>query len=178
MAGSLSGAWAKFDRAEEHLEALIRVTRSGHVRWGHQYPVTPEAHRNGLEYRFYVDRAPALDAEAGRKHYVNGADLLDDFTDKQRRLSDTALPDLIRLEQPCLVRERCRLRRATERYAQTMFCSASPTVALDPSACPTRCFARASNGIVGAVKAARPIPTQLVSGWCAPKNVRTDSTPT
>src|SRR6266542_5573687 len=65
MAGSLSGAWAKFDRAEEHLEALIRVTRSGHVRWGHQYPVTPEAHRNGLEYRFYVDRAPALDAEAG-----------------------------------------------------------------------------------------------------------------
>src|SRR6266516_4833003 len=63
MAGSLSGAWAKFDRAEEHLEALIRVTRSGHVRWGHQYPVTPEAQRNGLEYRFYVDRAPALDAE-------------------------------------------------------------------------------------------------------------------
>jgi hypothetical protein len=53
----------------------------------------------------------AVDDHDVRKHYVNGADLLDDFTDKQRRLPDTALPDLIRLEQPCLVRERCRLRR-------------------------------------------------------------------
>ncbi len=46
-----------------------------------------------------------------RKHYDNGADLVDDFADKKRRLPDDAVPGLLEPEQPCAVRERCRLRR-------------------------------------------------------------------
>jgi hypothetical protein len=61
----------------------------------------------------------AVDDHDVRKHYVNGADLVDDFTDKQRRLPDTALPHLIQLEQPCLVRERCRLRRLIVQHPRT-----------------------------------------------------------
>src|SRR5919198_471306 len=48
-----------------------------------------------------------------------------------------------------------------------MFCMPSWTVAAEPSLFPTRRFAAASNGIVGAVKAARPIPIQLACG-CEP----------
>ncbi len=59
-----------------------------------------------------------------------------------------------------------------------MFCEASLTVAEELSRRPMRCFARASKGIVGAVKAASPIPIQLVSGWPLPSSVLTDSTPT
>jgi len=43
---------------------------------------------------------------------------------------------------------------------------------------PTRRFQAASSGIVGAVKAARPIPTQLAAGWWPPISERKDSTPT
>jgi hypothetical protein len=46
-----------------------------------------------------------------RKHYENGADLIDDFANKERRLPDAALRDLRWVKRPCLVRERCRLRR-------------------------------------------------------------------
>ena len=46
-----------------------------------------------------------------RKHYDSGADLVDDFAGKKRRLPDSALPCLLALVQPCAVRERCRLRR-------------------------------------------------------------------
>jgi hypothetical protein len=46
-----------------------------------------------------------------RTHYANGAELVDDFADKNRRLPDDALPGLRALTQPCTVRERCRLRR-------------------------------------------------------------------
>ena len=46
-----------------------------------------------------------------RKHYDNGADLVDDFADKKRRLPDGAVPGLLALARPCAVRERCRLRR-------------------------------------------------------------------
>ena len=41
-----------------------------------------------------------------------------------------------------------------------------------------RRLAIARKGIVGAVTAASPIPTQLVSGWDDPVSVRTDSTAT
>ena len=53
----------------------------------------------------------AVDDHDVRKHYDNGAELVDDFADKQRTLPDHALPQLRRLAQPCVVRERCRLRR-------------------------------------------------------------------
>jgi hypothetical protein len=46
-----------------------------------------------------------------REHYVNGAELVDDFIGKQRRLPEHALPQLRALTRPCAVRERCRLRR-------------------------------------------------------------------
>jgi hypothetical protein len=45
------------------------------------------------------------------KHYDNGLELVDDFAGKQRRLPDRAMPYLRALAQPCVVRERCRLRR-------------------------------------------------------------------
>jgi hypothetical protein len=53
----------------------------------------------------------AVDDHDVRKHYANGADLIDDFADKERRIPDAAMPGLRRLTQPCIVRERCRLRR-------------------------------------------------------------------
>jgi hypothetical protein len=53
----------------------------------------------------------AVDDHDVRKHYPDGADLADDFADKQRRLPPDALPRLRALTQPCAVRERCRLRR-------------------------------------------------------------------
>jgi len=46
-----------------------------------------------------------------RKHYTNGAELVDDFAGKQRRLPEHALAQLRTLTRPCVVRERCRLRR-------------------------------------------------------------------
>jgi hypothetical protein len=60
--------------------------------------------------------AGRLDEEASddhdvRKHYATGAALVDDFADKQRKLPETAVPDLLALARPCVVRERCRLRR-------------------------------------------------------------------
>ena len=53
----------------------------------------------------------AVDDHDVRKHYDNGADLVDDFADKKRRLPNRAVPQLLTLTQPCAVRERCRLRR-------------------------------------------------------------------
>jgi hypothetical protein len=57
----------------------------------------------------------AVDDHDVRKHYDNGAELVDDFADKQRTLPHHALPQLRRLAQPCVVRERCRLRRLEAR---------------------------------------------------------------
>jgi hypothetical protein len=45
------------------------------------------------------------------KHYPHGADLVDDFANKDRRLPDGAIPTLRGTSRPCIVRERCRLRR-------------------------------------------------------------------
>jgi hypothetical protein len=53
----------------------------------------------------------AVDDHDVRKHYDNGAELVGDFAGKQRRLPEHALPQLRRLAQSCVVRERCRLRR-------------------------------------------------------------------
>ena len=46
-----------------------------------------------------------------RKHYTDGAELVADFADKKRRLPDHAVPGLLAVARPCVVRERCRLRR-------------------------------------------------------------------
>jgi hypothetical protein len=53
----------------------------------------------------------AVDDHVVRNHYANGSELVDDFAGKQRRLPEHALPQLSALSQPCVVRERCRLRR-------------------------------------------------------------------
>jgi hypothetical protein len=53
----------------------------------------------------------AADDHDVRKHYATGADLVDDFAGKQRKLPERAVPELLALARPCIVRERCRLRR-------------------------------------------------------------------
>src|SRR5438105_9080886 len=55
----------------------------------------------------------AVDDHDVRKHYRTGADLVDDFAGKDRRVPDVAVPSLRALKRPCVVRERCRLRRLT-----------------------------------------------------------------
>jgi hypothetical protein len=51
----------------------------------------------------------ATDDHDVRKHYPDGADVIADFADKKRRILD---PQRVRgCLQPCVVRERCRLRR-------------------------------------------------------------------
>jgi hypothetical protein len=53
----------------------------------------------------------AVDDHDVRKHYANGTELVADFADKRRQLPDGALPRLRAIARPCVVRERCRLRR-------------------------------------------------------------------
>jgi hypothetical protein len=53
----------------------------------------------------------ATDDHDVRQHYASGAEVVDDFAGKRRRLPELAVPRLLTLEQLCLVRERCRLRR-------------------------------------------------------------------
>ena len=53
----------------------------------------------------------ATDDHDVREHYANGADLIDAFADKRRQLPTEALSALRALARPCVVRERCRLRR-------------------------------------------------------------------
>jgi hypothetical protein len=53
----------------------------------------------------------AVDDHDVREHYVSGAALVDDFADSERRLPDVFLPSLRKMTRPCIVRERCRLRR-------------------------------------------------------------------
>jgi hypothetical protein len=53
----------------------------------------------------------AVDDHDVRKHYPNGTDLVDDFATKERRILDEAVPQLRAIARPCVVRERCRLRR-------------------------------------------------------------------
>ena len=46
-----------------------------------------------------------------RKHYANGLELVEEFAGKQRRIPERTIPSLRGLAAPCVVRERCRLRR-------------------------------------------------------------------
>jgi len=56
-------------------------------------------------------REAAVDDHDVRKHYRTGADLVADFADKERKLPVDAAPTVRALGTPCVVRERCRLRR-------------------------------------------------------------------
>jgi hypothetical protein len=53
----------------------------------------------------------AIDDHDVREHYDDGPDLIAGFADKRRQLPGDALPALRELKRPCVVRERCRLRR-------------------------------------------------------------------
>lgn len=53
----------------------------------------------------------AVDDHDVRHHYRTGADLIDDFADSGRKIPDDAVPSLLGLDRPVVVRERCRLRR-------------------------------------------------------------------
>jgi len=53
----------------------------------------------------------ARDDHDVRKHYPSGADVVDDFAEKKRRIPESDLPRLQAVTETCVVRERCRLRR-------------------------------------------------------------------
>jgi hypothetical protein len=53
----------------------------------------------------------ALDDHDVLKHYASGPDLIEDFAAKPRRISAEGLERLPSVTGPCVVRERCRLRR-------------------------------------------------------------------
>jgi hypothetical protein len=53
----------------------------------------------------------AVDDHDVRKHYPDGADLVDDVAGSKRRLRDADVPTVRAIEGPVVVRERCRLRR-------------------------------------------------------------------
>ena len=53
----------------------------------------------------------AVDDHDVLKHYETGRELVADFADKERKLPDAAVPELLQVEEACVVRERCRLRR-------------------------------------------------------------------
>jgi hypothetical protein len=53
----------------------------------------------------------AVDDHDVCKHYRVGADVVEDFAGKERKLPADAVPIVCAVEGPCVVRERCRLRR-------------------------------------------------------------------
>ena len=59
----------------------------------------------------------AVDDHDVRKHYASGPELVADFAGKERTLPAHALPVLRALEEQCVMRERCRLRRLQVRPA-------------------------------------------------------------
>jgi hypothetical protein len=63
VSGSITGPMAKLGRAREHYEAL-ESELAGPVGHGfYSYPVTPQIHREGLEYRFHVGKVPPFEAK-------------------------------------------------------------------------------------------------------------------
>jgi hypothetical protein len=53
----------------------------------------------------------ALDDHDVRKHYANGAAVVADFETSERNIPVDAIPRLLAVDQKCVVRERCRVRR-------------------------------------------------------------------
>jgi hypothetical protein len=74
----------------------------------------------------------AIDDHDVREHYDNGTDLVDAFAGKKRQLPDHALPRLRAVAQPCVVRERCRLRRLRVQQQQQTSRSGSTRGQQDP----------------------------------------------
>lgn len=59
----------------------------------------------------------AVDDHDVRKHFANGAAVIDDFVRKERSVPTDALERLGAVLRPCTMRERCRLRRLVVRRA-------------------------------------------------------------
>jgi hypothetical protein len=53
----------------------------------------------------------AVDDHDVRKHYSDGADLVEDVGSSKRRFPDEVIPIVASITEPLVVRERCRLRR-------------------------------------------------------------------
>jgi hypothetical protein len=53
----------------------------------------------------------AVDDHDVRKHYSNGAELVEDVAGSKRRFPEEVVPTLQRIDRPLVVRERCRVRR-------------------------------------------------------------------
>jgi len=53
----------------------------------------------------------AVDDHDVRKHYSNGAELVEDVAGSKRRFPEEVVPALQRIDRPLVVRERCRVRR-------------------------------------------------------------------
>jgi hypothetical protein len=53
----------------------------------------------------------AVDDHDVRKHYPNGADLVEDVAGSKRRLREADVPTVRAIDSPVVIRERCRLRR-------------------------------------------------------------------
>jgi hypothetical protein len=53
----------------------------------------------------------AVDDHDVRQHYATGAELVEDWQPKKRKLPEPAIPMLRTVQRECAVRERCRLRR-------------------------------------------------------------------
>jgi hypothetical protein len=53
----------------------------------------------------------AVDDHDVRKHYSDGADLVEDVAGSKRRLPNDVVPAVQLIDRPLVVRERCRLRR-------------------------------------------------------------------
>ncbi len=53
----------------------------------------------------------AVDDHDVRTHFPNGPELVADFEPKERSLPESAIPKLLAITQPVVIRERCRLRR-------------------------------------------------------------------
>jgi len=93
------------------------VVESGKERmceiWGEPLFAKADAARAAVDAAIAADQLAeeSADDHDVRKHYPSGADVVDDFADKKRRIPQDAIPRLLALQAPVTVRERCRLRR-------------------------------------------------------------------
>jgi hypothetical protein len=62
----------------------------------------------------------AVDDHDVRKHFRTGADVVQEFVAKKRKVPADAVPTLLALRRPCVVRERCRLRRLRKSPSRMM----------------------------------------------------------
>lgn len=81
--------------------------------WGEPLFAKADAARAAVEAAIAAGRLveEAVDDHDVREHYPSGADVVGDFADKKRRIPQGAVPRLLALKAPVIVRERCRLRR-------------------------------------------------------------------